>query len=107
MRSILDPLPRFPSTRGLATVVGMLLLGTAISVYEYLEDSRPPARHPACESSASRRCTTAARGSIEQAARSRTTGVPDEEGTAPAPAEAPPAQPGRTTPSLWQPDELR
>ena len=107
MRSILDPLPRFLSTRGLATVVGMLLLGTAVSVYEYLEDSRPPARRPCCESPAPGRCTRANGSPIKAEARARTSGSSDAEETAPAPPGDSPAQPGQTTPSVWQPDEQR
>src|SRR5688572_5511177 len=42
LRSCLDPLPRFLSTRALLAVVAFVVLGTALSVYEYVESGRPP-----------------------------------------------------------------
>jgi hypothetical protein len=42
LRSCLDPLPRFLSTRALVAVVAFVVLGTALSVYEYVESGRPP-----------------------------------------------------------------
>jgi hypothetical protein len=47
LRSCLDPLPRFLSTRGLAFLVVMLVAGTGVSVYEYLESTQPIGRHVA------------------------------------------------------------
>lgn len=44
LRSCLDPLPRILSTRGLAAIVALVVSGTALSVYEYLESSRVPER---------------------------------------------------------------
>ena len=46
LRSCFDPLPRFMSMRSLAGLVAMVVLGTGLSVYEYLESTRPPQRHP-------------------------------------------------------------
>ena len=46
LRSCFEPLPRFMSTKSLVGLVLMLLAGTGLSVYEYLESSRPPERHP-------------------------------------------------------------
>jgi hypothetical protein len=43
LRSCLDPLPRFLSTRGILLVVGLVVAGTAVSVHEYLESDRGPA----------------------------------------------------------------
>ena len=54
LRSCFDPLPRFMSTKSLTGLVVMVLIGTGISVYEYVESShlpsRPAASSPACES---------------------------------------------------------
>lgn len=44
LRSCFDPLPRFMTMKSLACVVAMVVLGTGISVYEYLESSVPPQR---------------------------------------------------------------
>ena len=44
LRSCFDPLPRFMSTRSLIGLVTMVLIGTGISVYEYLESSHAPVR---------------------------------------------------------------
>lgn len=44
LRSCFDPLPRFMSTRSLIGLVTMVLAGTGISVYEYLESSHAPVR---------------------------------------------------------------
>lgn len=40
LRSCLDPLPRFLSTRAVLLVVGLVIAGTAVSVHEYLENDR-------------------------------------------------------------------
>lgn len=37
LRSCLDPLPRFLSTRGVLVVVVLVVAGTAVSVHEYVE----------------------------------------------------------------------
>lgn len=42
LRSCFDPLPRFMSTKSLIGLVAMVVVGTGISVYEYLESSRLP-----------------------------------------------------------------
>lgn len=47
LQSCFDPLPRFMSMKSLAAVVALLLVGTAISVVEYLESSRSLVRHAA------------------------------------------------------------
>ncbi|MFO1009806.1 MAG: hypothetical protein U1F29_07045 [Planctomycetota bacterium] len=39
-RSCLDPLPRFLSMRGLLAVVLVVVAGTGLSVYEYVQSSR-------------------------------------------------------------------
>lgn len=44
LRSCLDPLPRLLTTRGLAAIVALVVTGTALSVYEYVESSRVPER---------------------------------------------------------------
>jgi hypothetical protein len=44
LRSCFDPLPRFMSTKSLTGLVLMVLAGTGISVYEYLESSHAPVR---------------------------------------------------------------
>jgi hypothetical protein len=41
LRSCFDPLPRFLSMKSILGLVAMVLLGTGISVYEYLESARP------------------------------------------------------------------
>lgn len=50
LQSCFDPLPRFMSMKSLAAVVTLLLVGTAISVFEYLESSRLPVRRPSAVS---------------------------------------------------------
>src|SRR5688500_17393283 len=45
LRSCFEPLPRFMSTKSLADLVVMLLVGTGISVDEYLESARPLELH--------------------------------------------------------------
>jgi len=45
LQSCFDPLPRFMSMKSLAAVVALLVIGTAISVVEYLESSRSLVRH--------------------------------------------------------------
>lgn len=49
LRSCLDPLPRFVSTKSLAAIVSIVLVGTAVSVFEYLESARPPVRRAALD----------------------------------------------------------
>jgi|SRR4051812_33078244 hypothetical protein len=44
LQSCFEPLPRFMSTKSLCAVVALLLVGTAISVFEYIESSREPIR---------------------------------------------------------------
>lgn len=44
LRSCFEPLPRFLSTKCLASLVAMVLVGTGISVYEYLESTSVPPR---------------------------------------------------------------
>ena len=44
LRSCLDPLPRLISLKSLIGVVLMVLAGTGLSVYEYLETAVPPVR---------------------------------------------------------------
>lgn len=50
LRSCLEPLPRFVSTKSLAAIVTIVLVGTAVSVFEYLESARPPVRRAALDS---------------------------------------------------------
>jgi hypothetical protein len=50
LRSCFDPLPRFMSTKSLTGLVLMVLIGTGISVYEYLESSHVPVRAAATAS---------------------------------------------------------
>ena len=45
LRSCFEPLPRVMSTKSLTALVALLLVGTAISVIEYLESARAVARH--------------------------------------------------------------
>jgi hypothetical protein len=52
LRSCFDPLPRFMSMKSLAAVVTLLLVGTTISVLEYLESSSVPPRRSSYESGA-------------------------------------------------------
>jgi hypothetical protein len=49
LRSCFEPLPRFMSMKSLTAVVALLLVGTAISVVEYLESARSTMRRPAPE----------------------------------------------------------
>jgi hypothetical protein len=42
LRSCLDPLPRFLSTRGVMAVVVLVVAGTAVSVHEFVESGRGP-----------------------------------------------------------------
>lgn len=107
MRSILDPLPRFLTVRGQALVVAMVVLGTAISVHEYLESSRPPERPRSCAGPASQGCPR-----IRSELRLETRASDRLRARSDAPAavdsiEAPNPEPAPSAPSLWEPDELR
>lgn len=44
LRSCFEPLPRFLSTKCLVSLVALVLVGTGISVHEYLESTSVPAR---------------------------------------------------------------
>jgi hypothetical protein len=62
LRSCLDPLPRLISLKSLVAVVIVLLAGTGISVYEYLESAHLPMRN---EVRAAAESTPASRASAE------------------------------------------
>ena len=68
LRSCFEPLPRFMSTKSLVGLVLMLLAGTGISVYEYLESARPLEK-PAARAEAA---PAGARGEVHAAEPQRT-----------------------------------
>jgi hypothetical protein len=114
VRSILDPLPRFLTVRGLAVVVGMLVLGTAISVHEFLESARPPVRHASGSPIRNERASEpvpelgARRANDASGSREirRFTGAPGSRDTIPSSAApAPEPAPAAPAPSVWEPDD--
>ena len=126
LRSCFEPLPRFMSTKSLAGLVVMLLVGTGISVYEYLESARPLERHVEegaafSEPSNRGRSSTAGR-SVHAAERERSIECPAASDALPSPScsssveslraevgpAARPANETRTSPpSVWDPSEPR
>jgi hypothetical protein len=109
LRSCFDPLPRFLSTRGLAGVVVMLLGGTALSVYEYVESTRPPPRRAAPTAPAG--AVHAAERTPELRERCRSFADLPPVAPPPGPVELGPAARVRSEPSpdpsIWEPDEGR
>ena len=78
LQSCFDPLPRFMSMKSLTALVALLLVGTAISVVEYLESSRSLVRHAAPD-----------RGTCHAAESSDTSTGPALSGRCPSEASAP------------------
>src|SRR5687768_4994645 len=114
LRSCLEPLPRFLSTRGLASLVVMLVAGTGVSVYEYLESTQPigrPGVRPAfsplpevqaaeCAQDSEKPVVSPCPAAGTEAASQRWGGYP-EVGASPT-ARAPESKPA---PAFWEPSE--
>ncbi len=81
LRSCLDPLPRFLSTRGVLVVVALVVAGTAVSVHEYVEsdhgsDSGWPSAPQVRAASPSERATARVRAPFDSPVDSPRTATP-------------------------------
>jgi hypothetical protein len=87
VRSVLDPLPRSLSLRSLAILVSMLLLGTGISVHEYLQSGKSPIRKvraPVATEPSFARCRDRVEGGAKPTSATCTEGAPAAPQTAPS-----------------------
>ena len=111
LRSCLDPLPRILSTRGLAAIVVLVLSGTALSVYEYVESGRMPGRswpkartvHAAHDRSGAR-CANSQRCRIDPSGSAGTSGMPCTSPCGEETSSSAAPQPATSDASLFRPE---
>ena len=115
LRSCFDPLPRFMSMKSLACLVAMVVLGTGISVYEYLESARPlerassPAQLAEPAACAPAPAVAAPRTRVSSSIAPQAAEVPARKSAASSgefpctPSGAMASEPKPATPSVWEP----